>query len=135
MDTEEIAAQIVDAAMKVHIALGPGLLESAYQACLTHELRKRGLKAETEVVMPVTYDGVMIDAGYRLDIRVESAVIIENKAVEELLSIHQAQLMTYLRLSGCTLGFLINFNVKLLRNGLHRVVYNHPTMPLKRAPR
>ena len=95
-------------------------------------MRKRGLKVETEVVLPVTYDGMVIDAGYRLDMRVEGVVIIENKAVEELLPIHQAQIMTYLKLSGCTLGFLINFNVKLLRTGLHRVVFNHPTAPHKR---
>ncbi|HEY3289869.1 MAG TPA: GxxExxY protein [Anaerolineae bacterium] len=134
MDNEEVAAQIVDAAMKVHMALGPGLLESAYQVCLAHELRKRGLKVETEVVLPVIYDGVSIDAGYRLDMLIADEIIIENKAVEELLPIHQAQMMTYLKLSGCTLGFLINFNVKLLRSGLHRVVFNHPTMPLKRVP-
>ena len=129
---EEIARQVVDAAYKVHIALGPGLLESAYQVCLAHELRKRGLKVETEVPMSVVYDGVKVDLGYRLDMRVENAILIENKAVEQLLPIHLAQLMTYLRLTDCTLGFLINFNVRMLRDGLKRVVCNHQSRPLKR---
>jgi GxxExxY protein len=134
MHVEEIARQVVDGAYKVHTALGPGLLESAYQTCLAHELRKRGLTVETEVVMPVIYDGVHIDAGYRLDMRVEHVILIENKAVERVLPIHHAQLMTYLKLTGCTLGFLINFNVKMLRDGLQRVVHHHPTGPLQRTP-
>src|SRR5512143_3810981 len=95
-DIEEIATIIVDAAIKVHRALGPGLLESAYQHCLAHELRKRGLRVETEVAQPVLYDGECIDVGYRLDMLVENAIIIENKTVEDLAPIHEAQLLTYL---------------------------------------
>ena len=132
MNLEEIAQQVVDSAIKVHTALGPGLLESAYQACLAHELRKRALRVETEVPVPVHYDTVQIDIGYRLDMRVEGMLMVENKAVEALLPVHQAQLMTYLKLTGYKLGFLINFNVGRLRdNGIRRVVLNHPTRPLK----
>jgi GxxExxY protein len=134
MHIEEIAAQVVDSAYKVHIAaLGPGLLESAYQTCFAHELRKRSLKVETEVTVPVVYEDITIDAGFRLVMRAQDLIIVENKAVERLLPIHQAQLMTYLQLTGCTLGFLINSNVKALRDDLHRVVRNHPTLPLKRS--
>ena len=135
MNIEEIAQQVVDSAIKVHTALGPGLLESAYQTCFAHELRKRGLRVETEVPVPVLYDTVQIDVGYRLDMRVEGAIVVENKAVEVLLPVHQAQLMTYLKLAGHTLGFLINFNVGRLRdNGIRRVVLNHSTRPLKSKP-
>src|SRR5438045_7965582 len=100
-DIEEIAAQIVDAAIKVHRALGPGLLESAYQRCLTYELRKRGLRVETEVVLPLAYDGQLIDAGYRIDMLIEDSIIIENKTVDQLLPLHEAQLITYLKLHDC----------------------------------
>jgi GxxExxY protein len=95
-DIEEIATIIVDAAIQVHRALGPGLLESAYQHCLAHELRKRGLHVETEVAQPVVYDGERIDVGYRLDMLVENTIIIENKTVDEIAPIHEAQLLTYL---------------------------------------
>ena len=98
MDIEEVAKQIVDAALKVHKALGPGLLESAYQACLAHELRKRGLAVACEVEQPVFYDTVKIDVGYRLDMLVDGKIIIENTAVEKVLPVHQAQLLTYMRL-------------------------------------
>lgn len=124
MDIEAIGKQIVDSAVKVHRALGPGLLESAYQYCLAYELRKRGLQVETEVLQPVFYDGQRLDVGYRLDMLVENAVIIENKAVEALLPIHEAQLLTYLRLRDCRLGYLINWNVPLIKNGIRRMVNN-----------
>ncbi len=122
MDIEEIGKQIVDSAIKVHRALGPGLLESAYQFCLAYELRKRGLQVETEVPQPVVYDGQRLDVGYRLDMLVENTVIIENKAVESILPIHEAQLLTYLRLRDCRLGYLINWNVPLIKNGVQRMV-------------
>lgn len=121
---DSIASDIVDAAFKIHKELGPGLLESAYEACLEHELVKRGFHVERQKAQPVHYDGITIDAGYRLDLLVNDSVIIELKAVEQLLPIHQAQLTTYLKLSGKTLGFLINFNVPLFKNGIRRIA-NH----------
>lgn len=124
MDIEEVARQIVDAAIKVHRALGPGLLESAYQKCLDYELRKRGLRVECEVLQPVIYEDVKIDAGYRIDMLIEDCIIIENKTVEKLLPIHQAQLLTYLKLRDCRLGFLLNWNVPLMKQGIKRMVNN-----------
>ena len=121
LNEEETGKKIVDEALKVHRALGPGLLESAYQACLTYELRKRGLHVACEVEQPVFYDGHRIDVGYRLDMLVENCVIIENKVVEKVLPIHQAQLMTYLRLRKCTLGYLINWHVPLIKDGIQRI--------------
>lgn len=123
-DIEEIARLIVDAAIKVHRALGPGLLESTYQACLTYELHKRGLQVKCEVVLPVVYDGQRIDAGYRVDMLIEDCIIVENKAVKQLLPIHQAQLLTYLKLQDCRLGFLLNWNVTLMKHGIKRMVNN-----------
>jgi GxxExxY protein len=122
MGIEETARTIVDAAIKVHRALGPGLLESAYQACLAYELRKRGLRVECELVLPVVYDGQQIDAGYRIDMLVENCIIIENKTVDQLLPIHEAQLLTYLKLRDCRLGFLLNWNVTLMKYGIKRMV-------------
>ena len=122
MDVEQVAKEIVDGAIKVHRELGPGLLESAYQHCLAYELRKRGLRVETEVILPITYDGQQIDARYRIDMLVEDAVIIENKAVDQLLPIHQAQLITYLKLKKCRLGFLLNWKVQLMKHGIKRMV-------------
>jgi GxxExxY protein len=122
MDIEEIGKQIVDAALKVHRALGPGLLESSYQTCLAYELRKRGLMVECEIPQLINYDGIQIDAGYRLDMLVEKVIVIENKAVEHILPIHEAQLLTYLKLSDRRLGFLINWNVPLIKTGIHRMV-------------
>ena len=122
IDQKRIAGEIVDAAVKVHRALGPGLLESAYQACLALELKARGLRVECEVGQPVHYDGIDIDTGYRLDMLVEDAIIIENKALAQVQPIHQAQLLTYLKLSGCRIGFLINWNVPRLKNGIQRMV-------------
>ena len=118
---DEIAKEIVDAAFKIHSKLGPGLLESAYEACMAHELTKRGFMVERQKPQPVIYDSIQIEVGYRLDILVNDLVIIELKAVEQLAPIHQAQLMTYLKLSEKTLGFLINFNVPLIKQGIRRI--------------
>jgi len=115
----------VDSAIKVHRALGPGLLESAYQQCLTYELRKRGLRADTEVLLPIVYDGQQIDAGYRVDMLIEDCIIVENKAVDQILPIHQAQLLTYLKLRDCRLGFILNWNVRLMKDGIKRMVNNY----------
>ena len=122
MDVEQVAQQIVDAAIKVHRALGPGLLESAYQACMAYELRTRGLRVDCEMQLPVVYEGVQIDAGYRIDMLVEDSVIVENKVVEKLLPVHQAQLLSYLKLRRCHLGFLLNWNVPLMKQGIKRMV-------------
>ncbi len=120
--TEDVAAQIVDAGLRVHEALGPGLLESAYEHCLAHELTQRGKVVQRQVPMPISYNGTQLDAGYRIDLLVEKCVIVEIKALEAILPIHHAQLLTYLRLSGCRLGFLMNFNVPLYKSGLRRVI-------------
>ena len=121
-----ISDQIIGAAIEVHRVVGPGLLESAYEACLAFELRERGLKVEQQKPLPVIYKGVKLDCGYRLDIVVENSVVVEIKAVEGLSSIHEAQLLSYLRLYGCRLGLLINFHVPMLKNGLRRVVNEFP---------
>ena len=122
MDLNEISGAIIDSAMKVHSALGVGLLESVYETCLAHELRKRGFQVETQVALPVFYDGIKLDAGYRIDLLVENAVIVELKAVEQVLPIHEAQLLSYLKLSGKKLGLLLNFNVVHFRNGIKRMM-------------
>lgn len=118
----QISGIILDAAIAVHTALGPGLLESAYQACLCYELRSRGLKLEVQVPLPIRYRGVCVDAAYRIDILVEDLVVIEIKAVERLLPIHEAQLLSYLKLSAKRLGLLINFHVLRLSYGYKRLV-------------
>jgi GxxExxY protein len=122
MERNEISGAVVDAAMKVHTALGPGLLESAYAACLRHELIKRGLKVASEVPVPVVYDGIKLDAGYKLDLLVEDTVIVELKAIEALAPIHQAQLISYLKLTGKPIGLLINFHSLHLKDGIKRFV-------------
>ncbi|HKG92292.1 MAG TPA: GxxExxY protein [Gemmatimonadaceae bacterium] len=116
--------QVVDGAIRVHSALGPGLLESAYEACLAHELRKRGLGVRTQVPLPIVYDGVRIDLGYRIDLLVDDAVVVELKAVTRLHPIHEAQLLSYLKLSGHRVGLLINFHSLHLRDGIRRMVNN-----------
>jgi GxxExxY protein len=121
-DIESIAKDIVDAAYKVHKELGPGLLESAYQRCHVYELRKRGRHILTELKLPIVYDGQEFDEGYRIDELVDGLVIVENKSVESIQPIHLAQLITYLKLKDCKIGFLINWNVKLIKNGIRRVV-------------
>jgi len=130
MNQEVIARQIVNSAIKVHRTLGPGLLESAYQTCLAYELQQAGFNVKTEVVQSIQYEQIALDAGYRLDMLVEDCIIIENKTVDALLPIHTAQLLTYLKLRCCTLGFLINWNVILLKNGIKRVVNDHKSMPI-----
>jgi GxxExxY protein len=124
MDIEEVGKRIIGAAIKVHCALGPGLLESAYQKCLDYELRKTGLNVEGEISLPIKYEGVRIDAGYRIDMLVDNCVIIENKTVEKILPIHEAQLLTYLKMKNCKLGFLLNWNVPLMKEGIKRMVNN-----------
>jgi GxxExxY protein len=121
-ETEVCAKIVVDAAYKVHSGLGPGLLESVYEICLAHELRKRGLTLETQVAIPILYDGIRLEAGLRIDILVERQLLIEIKAVEEMKRVFRAQILTYLKLTGTRLGFLINFNVPLIKNGLERII-------------
>ncbi|MGB9872512.1 MAG: GxxExxY protein, partial [Anaerolineae bacterium] len=123
---DRITEAIIGAAIEVHRALGPGLLESAYEACLAFELAQQGLKVEQQKPLPVIYKEVRLDCGYRLDLLVEGAVIVEIKAVDHLAPIHQAQLLSYLKLSGCKVGLLINFNVQVLKEGIKRVVNNFP---------
>jgi GxxExxY protein len=118
----EITGEIVDGAMRVHSTLGPGLLESAYQACLAHELRKRGFCVRTEVPMPLVYDGLELEVAYRIDMLVEEVVIVENKAVAKILPVHEAQLLSQLRLSGRRVGLLINYHVTRLKHGITRMV-------------
>ncbi len=122
MDENTIGGEVLKSAMKVHTSLGPGLLESVYELCLVHELSKSGLKAERQVALPVRYDGLEINGGFRVDVLVDDLVVIEVKAVEKLLPVHKSQLLTYLRLSGCKLGYLLNFNVPHMRDRIKRVV-------------
>jgi GxxExxY protein len=119
---EAVATAVVDASIRVHRQLGPGLLESTYQACLAHKLRGRGLKVECEVPLPIQYRGAIVDAGYRLDMLVADEVIVENKSIQALLAIHEAQLLTYLKLSKRKVGFLVNWNVPLIKDGIKRLV-------------
>jgi GxxExxY protein len=118
----QIAAAVVDAALKIHRTLGPGLLESVYEAVLSFELQKRGLRVVQQVGLPVHYEGVKLELGYRVDLIVDDKVIIEIKSVEALAPVHKRQLLTYLRLKDLRLGFLINFNVELIKDGIYRVV-------------
>jgi GxxExxY protein len=119
---EELTGSILNCAYKVHSALGPGLLESAYEECLHYELNKAGLEVIKQKPMPLIYEEKKLDLGYRIDLYIESKVIIEIKSVEALGPVHFAQLMTYLKLSGCRIGFLINFNVQSLKDGIKRVI-------------
>jgi len=123
-DIEAIATDVVDCAIKVHKALGPGLLESAYQHCHAYELKKRGWDAETEIKLPLIYEDQKIDVGYKIDTLINKLVIVENKIVESLLPVHEAQLLTYMKLSGCKLGFLLNWNVPLMKHGINSFVPN-----------
>jgi GxxExxY protein len=122
MDIEFIAKKIVHCAIKVHKTLGPGLLESVYQKCLTYELEKEGLNIKREVPVPVRYGDVLIDTGFRSDMIVEDSVIIENKTVDKILPIHEAQLLTYLKITNIRLGFILNWNVTLMKHGIKRMV-------------
>ena len=122
-EIERVAHEIVDAAFKIHAKLGPGLLESTYRVVMTYELRKRGLDVKCEVPVPVVYEDVRLDAGYRLDLLINDRVVVELKAIDKLAPIHEAQLLTYLKLTGHRLGFLINFNTKLIKEGIKRIVH------------
>ena len=123
MSVNELTEQIIGAAIEVHKRIGPGLLESAYQACLGRELELRNVPFEKERPLPVEYKGVQLDCGYRLDLLVAGRVVVEIKAVDELLPVHTAQLLTYLKLGGWQVGLLINFNVPLLKDGIRRIVH------------
>ncbi|MGH7320177.1 MAG: GxxExxY protein [Candidatus Rokuibacteriota bacterium] len=122
-DTDRLTGVIVDAAFEVHRTLGPGLLESAYAACMRHELMERGIVFRSEVALPVLYKGEQLDAAFRLDLLVADRVVVELKAVEEVLPIHVAQLLTYLKLSGCRVGLLVNFKVTRMTDGIRRLVW------------
>jgi len=122
MDMNQLSSRIIGAAIEVHKCIGPGLLESAYETCLCHELSLRILKFEKQKPLHVRYKNVNLDAGYRLDLVVEDAIILELKSCEKLEQIHRAQLLTYLKLSGLNLGLLLNFNVPVMRDGIVRVV-------------
>jgi GxxExxY protein len=123
---DEISHRIIGAAIEVHRHLGPGLLESAYQSCLAFELKQLGLKVEEQKPLPVVYKQVKLDCGYRLDMVVEGEIIVEIKAIEKLLAIHDAQLLSYLRLTKKRVGLLMNFHVPVLKNGLKRIVNEFP---------
>ena len=122
MDIEKIFKTVLDCSFKVHSALGPGLLESAYEACLYYELLQSGFKVEKQKPLPLIYKEVKLDVGYRVDLLVENKVIVEVKSVESLADIHMAQILTYSKLSGCKLGLLANFNVMHLKDGIKRVI-------------
>ncbi len=123
MELNEVTEKIIGCAINVHRALGPGLLESTYEVCLVHEISKAGLDVRSQVALPVVYDGIKLEAGYRIDLLVEDSVIVELKAVDSIHPIHEAQVISYLKLSGKKIGLLINFNVKLLKNGIKRLAY------------
>lgn len=123
MDIELIFKKVLDCAFDVHSALGPGLLESAYEECLYYELIKNGFSVNKQKPLPLVYKEVKLEAGYRVDLLVESSVIIEIKSVEALNEVHLAQILTYLKLSGCKLGLLVNFNVKHLKDGIKRIIH------------
>jgi len=137
MDQEErlnkITETIIGVAINIHRALGTGLLESAYEACMVYDLIQVGMKVEQQKPLPVVYRGVKLECGYRLDLMIENEVVVEIKSIDKLLPIHKAQLMSYLKLADCKVGLLINFNVELLKDGIQRVVNNFPDSP--RPPR
>lgn len=122
MNNQNLTQEILNSAFKVHSALGPGLLESAYQACLAYELRKKGLKVEVEKSLPLVYEEVKLEVGYRIDLMVENKVVVELKTVEAFTDVHTAQVLTYLQLSKCKVGLLLNFYTKSLKHGIKRVI-------------
>ena len=124
MDINQLSSKIIGAAIEVHKALGPGLLESAYEKCLCHELKLRGLSFDNQKALPLVFKGEELDCGYRLDIVVDNAIILEVKSCEKIEPIHKAQLLTYLKLSDLNLGLLLNFNVPIMREGITRIVNN-----------
>jgi GxxExxY protein len=119
---DDVARSVVDAAFRVHQVLGPGLLESVYETCLAHELERRGQKGATQVALPVVYDEVRLDAGLRLDMLVADSVVVEVKSVDKMNPVYDAQLLTYLKLTGLRVGLLLNFNVPIIRDGIKRIV-------------
>lgn len=121
-ETERIVNEVVDSAVKVHRTLGLGLLESVYQRCLARELHLRGLKVECEIPQPIEYEGEIIEAGYRIDMLIENCILIENKTVDQLLPVHQAQSLTYMKLRKISLGFLLNWNVPIMKSGIRRLI-------------
>ena len=123
---DDLTDKVIGACIEIHQAVGPGLLESAYEGCLCHELSLAGLQFERQKPLPVHYKGVNLDCGYRLDLVIENRLVMELKAVEQLLPVHEAQLLTYLKLSGMPLGLLVNFNVARLKDGLKRMVNRFP---------
>jgi len=122
LSAADLSHEIINAALKVHSILGPGLLESAYEACLLYELQRAGFKVAAQVPLPLVYESVKLDLGYRIDLLVEDTVLVELKAIEEIAPVHKAQLLSYLRLSKKSLGLLINFDVTHLKEGIHRVL-------------
>jgi len=122
MEFDELSNRVIGSALEVHRELGPGLLESTYEQCLAHELKLNGIRFELQHPLPVKYKGVRLDCGYRVDVLVEDKLIIELKSVEQIKGIHEAQLLTYMRLAGVKIGLLINFNVTKLKNGIKRFV-------------
>jgi GxxExxY protein len=122
VEVERVASEIVDSGLKVHKILGPGLLESIYENCLCQELRSRGIDCQRQASLPVVYEDVLLDAAYRIDLIVAQAIVVEVKAVETLTALHEAQLLTYLKLSSHRIGFLMNFNVVLFKHGLKRFI-------------
>jgi GxxExxY protein len=136
METNQLTNSIIGAAIEVHRALGPGLLESAYEECLYHELDLRNLRVNRQVAIPVQYKGIELDCGYRLDLVVENLIVVEIKAVEIILPIHEAQLLTYLKLGGWPVGLLLNFNVPVLKEGIIRRVvgYDHSRRVANSSP-
>ena len=120
MDINNISGEIVDSAIKIHKILGPGLLENAYEACMIHELESKGLDTESQVTLPIVYEDVKIDLGYRIDLLVNEKVIVELKSVEKVIPIYEAQILSYLKLSNIKLGLLINFNVTRMKDGIKR---------------
>ena len=116
--------KIIGAAIEVHRNLGPGLLESAYETCLTYELEQTGLTVERQKALPLVYKNIKLDQGYRIDLFVEEKIVVELKVVEQITPVHEAQVLSYLKFSGCRIGLLLNFNTKLMKNGIHRFILN-----------
>ena len=135
MNEDQITEKIIGGAIEVHRALGPGLLESAYEACLSFELTQCGLKVERQKPLPVVYREVKLDCGYRMDLPIEDQVVVEIKAIDSLAPIHHAQMLSYLRLSGCKVGLLINFHSQILKDGIRRVVSGFSDSLRSRRPR
>ncbi len=129
MHDDEIGAIVIECAIRVHRALGPGLLESAYEACLAHELQKSGLVTRRQLALPLEYDGLIIEVGYRVDLLVNERVVLEVKAIDRFADVHKAQLLSYLRLGGFRVGYLLNFNVALMKSGILRMVNGYEKQP------